>query len=77
MYKAGVAREASEVEEAEVPTGPAEYPEPSTYGTTEADHRHVAPEEAEAAKNTDEVEEELPEEDPEFDEELEVAEAKV
>jgi hypothetical protein len=41
------------------------------YGTTEADYRHVSPEEAEAAKNTDEAEDELPEEDPEFDEVLE------
>jgi hypothetical protein len=77
MFKAGLGREAPEVEEAEVPTGAAEYPEPTKHGTTEADYRHVAPEEAEAAKNTDEVEEELPEEDPEFDEELEGAEAKV
>jgi hypothetical protein len=51
--------------------GPEQYPEPTEHGTTTADHRHVGPEEAEQAKNTDEVEEELPEEDPEFDEELE------
>jgi hypothetical protein len=71
MYKAGLSRDVPrEFEEAEVPTGPARYPEPSKHGTTEADHRHVAPEEAEAAKNTDEVEEELPAEDPEFDEDL-------
>lgn len=74
MYKAGLSRDVPrEFEEAEVPTGPARYPEPSKHGTTEADHRHVAPEEAEAAKNTDEVEEELPGEDPEFDEDLEGA----
>jgi N-acetylmuramoyl-L-alanine amidase len=77
MYKAGLHREEPEPEEGPpIPAGP-EYPEPKTYGTTEADHRHVAPEEAEAAKNTGEVEEELPEEDPEFDEVLDVEEAKV
>jgi N-acetylmuramoyl-L-alanine amidase-like protein len=71
MFKAGLAREIpAEFEEAEIPTGPEQYAPPTRHGTTEADHRHVAPEEAEAARNTDEVVEELPEEDPEFDEEL-------
>jgi hypothetical protein len=77
MVKAGLARDIpAEFEEAEIPAGPAEYAQPTRHGTTEADHRHVAPEEAEAARNTDEVPEDLPEEDPEFDEELEPAETR-
>ena len=77
MFKAGLAKEVpAEFEEAEIPKGAEEYGAPTRHGTTEADHRHVAPEEAEAAKNTDEVAEELPEEDPEFDEALEPAEAR-
>jgi len=76
-FKAGLAREAPPgLEVPEIPTAP-EYGEPTRYGTTEADHRHVSPEEAQAAKNVDEVEEELPEEDPEFDEVLEHAAAFV
>jgi hypothetical protein len=72
MFKAGLAREIpEELEEAEVPRGPEAYGGAKRYGTTEADYRRVSPEEAEAAKNTDEAEEELPEEDPEFDEVLE------
>lgn len=71
MYRVGLAR--GEEAESEVPTGPARYPEPTRHGTTDADHRHVSPEEAEEAKNTDEVEEQLPQEDPQFDEELELA----
>ncbi|HEV3479580.1 MAG TPA: peptidoglycan recognition family protein [Gaiellaceae bacterium] len=74
MFKAGISREVPpELEDAKIPKGPEEYGEPTMHGTTEADHRHVSPEEAEAAKNTDEVEEQLPMEDPEFDEEPEVA----
>jgi hypothetical protein len=74
MYKAGLSRDVPrKFEEAEVPKGRGLYREATKHGTTEADHRHVAPEEAEAAKNTDEVAEELPEEDPEFDEDLEGA----
>lgn len=38
------------------------------YGTTVADGRHVGAIEAEMALNTDEVEEELPPEDPDFEE---------
>lgn len=77
LFKAGLAREIpAEFEDAEIPAGPEEYAARTRHGTTEADHRHVAPEEAEAAKNTDEVAEELPEEDPEFDEELEAAETR-
>jgi|tagenome__1003787_1003787.scaffolds.fasta_scaffold20125384_2 hypothetical protein len=38
------------------------------FGTTVADDRHVSAAEAEAARNTHEVEEELPPEDPDFDE---------
>lgn len=78
MFTAGVSRSIDEIEAEEdeleaaqprdLPTE--EYPEPSVHGTTVADHRHVSPEEAEAAKNIDEVEEEVPEADPEFDEEL-------
>jgi hypothetical protein len=60
-----------EFEEAEIPKRPEEYGEATKHGTTEADHLHVSPEEA--AKNTDEVEEQLPGEDPEFAEELEGA----
>jgi N-acetylmuramoyl-L-alanine amidase len=72
MFKAALAKEVPvEFEEAEIPKGPEEYGSPTRHGTTEADHRHVAPEEAEAARNTDEVAEELPEEDPAFDEALE------
>jgi N-acetylmuramoyl-L-alanine amidase len=72
MFKAGLAREIPpELEDAEIPKGPEEYGEATKHGTTVADHRHVSPEEAEAAKNTDEAEEKLPEADPEFDEELE------
>lgn len=78
MFTAGVTRgieeieaEEEELEAARPREAPAEdYPEPTLHGTTVADHRHVSPEEAEAAKNIDEVEEELPEADPEFDEEL-------
>jgi hypothetical protein len=36
------------------------------FGTTVADDRHVGDAEADAALNTDEVEEELPPEDPDF-----------
>jgi hypothetical protein len=36
------------------------------YGTTVADDRHVGDAEADAALNSDEVEEELPPEDPDF-----------
>jgi hypothetical protein len=38
------------------------------HGTTVADDRHVGAPEAKAARNTDEVEEELPPEDPDFEE---------
>jgi N-acetylmuramoyl-L-alanine amidase len=78
MYTAGVTRgieeieaEEEELEKArsrEVPPSE-QYPEESVHGTTVADHRHVSPEEAEDARNVDEVEEELPEADPQFDEE--------
>jgi len=78
MYVAGVSRGIEEIEAEEeelaaaqprdIPA--AEYEEESVHGTTVANHRHVSPEEAEAAKNVDEVEEEVPEADPEFDEEL-------
>lgn len=68
MYRAGLARDLpSAPGQVEIPSGPEEYGEPTRIGTTEADHRHVSPEEAEAARNVDEAEEELPEEDPEFD----------
>ena len=78
MYTSGASRGLDEVEaeedelEASLPRDipEAEYPAPSTHGTTVADHRHVSPEEAEAARNIDEVEEEVPEADPEFDEAL-------
>jgi N-acetylmuramoyl-L-alanine amidase len=77
MFKAGLAKEVpAEFEEAEIPKGPDEYAPPTRYGTTEADDRHVSPAEAEAARNSDEVAEELPEEDPEFDEELAPAETR-
>jgi hypothetical protein len=36
------------------------------YGTTVADDRHVGDAEADEALNTDELEEELPPEDPDF-----------
>jgi hypothetical protein len=42
------------------------------YGTTVADDRHVGAAEAMVALNTDEVEEELPPEDPDFEEDDEV-----
>ncbi len=74
MYRAGLAR-AGESEDLQAPPGPARYPEPTRHGTTDADYRHVAPEEAEAARNTDQVDEELPGEDPRFDEELELTQA--
>jgi hypothetical protein len=45
--------------------------EPTTHGTTVADERHVSEEEAQAARNVDEVKEELPEADPNFDEDEE------
>src|SRR5262245_8635763 len=72
MYKAGLARDLPPAPgQVEIPSGPEEYGEPIRFGTTEADHRHVSPEEAEAARNVDDAEEELPEEDPEFDQPLE------
>ena len=40
-----------------------DYAEPTTYGTTVADERHVSAEEAEAALDTDQAEEELPPEE--------------
>ena len=75
MYVGGLARgldeiAAQEEEDEAVRTreAPVEaYPEESVHGTTVANHRHVSPEEAEEAKNTDEVEEEVPEADPDFD----------
>ncbi len=72
MYKAGLSREEPEVEEPPSITREPAYPDASRHGTTEADHRHVSPAEAEEAKNTNEVEEALPDEDPDFDEELEL-----
>lgn len=68
MYRAGLSREVPEEEEVAETRGAEEYPEPSEHGTTLADHRHVSPEEAEQARNVDEVEDELPEADPAFDE---------
>jgi hypothetical protein len=47
---------------------PVEHGNEELYGTTVADDRHVGAAEAEAALNTDEVEEELPPEDPDFEE---------
>jgi hypothetical protein len=41
------------------------------HGTTVADDRHVSAPEADAALNTDQVEEELPPEDPDFEEDSE------
>ena len=78
MYTAGVSRgmdeieaEEDELEAAQPRELPEEaYPKESVRGTTVGDHRHVSPEEAEAAKNVDEAEDELPEADPEFDEDL-------
>ena len=70
MYKAGLGRAEPELEEAAPEPEPTRR-EPTMHGTTEADYLHVSPEEAEQARNMDEVEEELPEADPEFDEELE------
>ena len=70
MYLAGLSRGPEEPEspfEGEEP-----YPEPVRIGGVEADHRHVAPEEAEeAARNRTRGPEEgtLPEADPDFDEE--------
>lgn len=45
---------------------PAETGNEELFGTTVADDRHVGDAEADAALNTDEVEEELPPEDPDF-----------
>jgi hypothetical protein len=70
-YKAGLARDLPPASGVEIPSGPEEYGEPMRFGTTEADHRHVSPEEAEGARNVDEVEEELPADDAEFDHALE------
>ena len=48
------------------------YPEPVVMGTTLADWHSVSPEEAEQALDTDKAAEaELPEEDPEFEEDEE------
>jgi N-acetylmuramoyl-L-alanine amidase len=73
MYVAGVRPLDADEEEEQEETGEAgggDYPDETTHGTTVADGRHVSPEEAEEGRNLDEVEEELPEEDPEFDEDL-------
>lgn len=48
---------------------PVETGNDELYGTTVADGRHVGDAEADAARNIDEVEEELPPADPEFDDE--------
>jgi hypothetical protein len=48
------------------PTG--DYPEPQEAGTTLADERHVSLGEAEEALDVDQAEEELPGEDPDFEE---------
>jgi len=73
MYKAGLSRDLPTEEEAPIPKGPEQYPEPEEHGTTVADHRHVSPDEALQARDMGDVEEKLPEPDPEFDEPPEVA----
>jgi hypothetical protein len=75
MYLAGLKRFEEEIPEdeldEEVRRGDrGEYPREETFGTTVANHRHVSPDEAQEARNADEVEAELPEADPDFDEEL-------
>jgi hypothetical protein len=47
---------------------PVETGSEELHGTTVADDRHVGDAEAEAALNIDQVEEELPPEDPDFEE---------
>jgi hypothetical protein len=75
MYLAGLKRFEEEIPEGEldeaVRRGDAgHYPEEEMHGTTVANYRHVSPEEANEARNADEVPAELPDEDPDFDEEL-------
>ena len=75
MFLAGMKRFEEQIPEEELDEAvrrgdPGDYPEEEKHGTTVANHRHVSAEEAEEAANVDDVEEELPEEDPEFDEEL-------
>lgn len=71
MYLAGLSKEAKEAPADEEARPEPPPPPRSVHGTTVADGIHVGDEEADQAKNTDEAEEELPESDPEFDEELE------
>jgi hypothetical protein len=62
MFKAGLGREIPrELGDAEIPKRPEDYGQATKHGKTVAGHRHVSPEEAEAAQNMDEARETLPE----------------
>jgi hypothetical protein len=74
MYLAGLGKAPVDAGDEEAQPEP-EAPPETMHGTTVADGIFVSAEEAEQARNTDDVEAELPEADPEFDEEHELEKA--